>query len=352
MIRFVTGNLLKAEVEALVNTVNTVGVMGKGIALQFKETFQENYKLYKKAAEQDLLKTGEVFLVPTNRMDGVKWIVNFPTKKHWRQPSKIEYVADGLDDLVQKIEQHNIRSIAMPPLGCGNGGLDWAIVKDIIIKKLHNLTDVDIHVYEPSEIAYADQTKKQKEKPRLTLTRALILYLMKSYAQLEYSLTVLETQKLVYLLKRLGDEKLAEIQFEKNQYGPYAKVLSHVLYDIDGYYISGMKFKDAKTFDSLTVLDTYYKEVDEFITMHATDSQKRRIEILLALIEGFETSLSMELLATVDYVMLNEAKNKLDVGEVTSLVQSWNDRKKEIMSPEFIQVAHTRLLQFSQALYQ
>lgn len=351
MIRFTTGNLLKADVEALVNTVNTVGVMGKGIALQFKEKFQENYKLYKKAAQQNSLQVGTVFIVPTNRIDHVKWIVNFPTKRNWRQPSKIEYIEDGLNDLIEQIKAKNIKSIAMPPLGCGNGGLDWSIVKEIIIRKLLILENVDIIVYEPSEVAYMETQIKGKAKPKLTITRALILYLMKSYAHLEYSLTVLETQKLVYLLKRLGDEKLAEIQFEKNQYGPYAKVLSHVLYDIDGYYISGMKFKDAKTFDLLTVLDTYYSEVDEFINNYATEGQKKRIKTLLLLIEGFETSLSMELLATVDYVMNNEAKDKFDINEVTILVQSWNIRKKEIMHPEFIQVAHKRLFEFSKELY-
>jgi O-acetyl-ADP-ribose deacetylase (regulator of RNase III)/uncharacterized protein YwgA len=350
MIRFTKGNLLQSNVEALINTVNTVGVMGKGIALQFKDKFPENFRLYKRASENHEVEIGKVFVTPTNRMDGVKWIINFPTKKHWRYPSKIEYIEQGLEDLAYQIHEKNIKSIAIPPLGCGNGGLDWPVVKDLIIAKLSELADVEILVFEPSDLAYTQPIEKSKPKPKLTLTRALILYVMKGYAQFEYSLTVLETQKLVYFLNRLGDEDLGKISFEKRKYGPYSQVLSHVLYDIDGYYISGMKFKEAKTFDPLTVLDEHYPEVNSFINEHATFSQQKRVLTLLSLIAGFETPLSMELLATVDFVMKNEAKDSKNLDEVIHLVQEWNDRKKQIMLPEFIQVAHKRLLDFSHYL--
>jgi hypothetical protein len=141
-----------------------------------------------------------------------------------------------------------IASIAIPPLGCGNGGLNWHEVKPIIIKKMSDLSDVNVIVFEPSDIAYEEKNEKSKVKsnPKLTPTRALILYLMKSYAQFEYSLTILETQKLVYFLNRFGEEELQKIKFEKHFYGPYAAILNHVLYDIDGFYITGMKFKDVK----------------------------------------------------------------------------------------------------------
>lgn len=346
MIRYTTGNLLQANVEALVNTVNTVGVMGKGIALQFKEKFPENYTLYKQAAAEKKIDTGKMFIVPTNRMDGVKWIINFPTKKHWRHPSKLAYVEEGLDDLIEQIRKSDIKSIALPPLGCGNGGLDWNIVKPIIAEKLSVLTDVDIVVYEPSENAYENKEEKTKAKPKLTPTRAIILYLMNSYSQLQYSLTVLETQKLVYFLSRLGDEDARKIEFQKHIYGPYAPKLNHVLYDIDGFYISGMKYKDVKTFDELHILNTPYKEVDEFIYTHSTDSQKHRVKTLLSLIEGFETPLSMELLATVDYVINNEVTDKKNLSEIIERVHNWNERKKRIMSSEFIKVAFDRLQKF------
>jgi len=351
MFKYVTGNLLQANAEALVNTVNTVGVMGKGIALQFKEKFQENYKIYKQAVDQNLVAVGKVLTVPTNRMDGVKWIINFPTKKHWRQPSKLDYISTGLDNLAKVIEEKNIQSIAMPPLGCGNGGLEWSVVKPLIERKLLHLKDVEIIIYEPSDIAYQQERNKNKKKPALTPIRAMILYLMKSYAQWEYSLTLLESQKLVYFLQRLGDEEARKIEFKKHLYGPYAAILNHVLYDMDGFYLTGMKYKDVKTFDVLNVLDAAYPEVQEFISSNATYVQQQRVDVLLQLIAGFETPLSMEILSTVDYVMKFEAKDKTNLDEVTHKVQSWNDRKKTLFLPVYISIAHERLMQFQQQLY-
>jgi O-acetyl-ADP-ribose deacetylase (regulator of RNase III) len=351
MIKYTTGNLLKANVDALVNTVNTVGVMGKGIALQFKEKFPENYKLYKKASDAKQLHTGKMFVVPTGRMDGIKWIINFPTKKHWRHPSKIEFITEGLDDLINIIVDKQITSVALPPLGCGNGGLEWKIVKPIIEEKLSVLSNVEFIVFEPSEDAYESAQRKEKTKPRLTPTRAMILYVMQNYAQLEYSLTVLETQKLVYFLNRFGEDEIKRIEFHKYIYGPYAEKLNHVLFDMDGFYIDGMKYKDVKTYDPLHIIDTYYSEVEEYINVNATDSQKNRINNLLQMIEGFETPLSMELLSSVDYVMKNEVKDYTNVHEVAERIYSWNDRKKTIMSEEIIKIAHTRLLQFAATLY-
>ncbi|MDQ0109847.1 O-acetyl-ADP-ribose deacetylase (regulator of RNase III) [Chitinophaga terrae (ex Kim and Jung 2007)] len=149
MIKFTTGDLLLAPAEALVNAVNTAGVMGKGIALQFKKRFPQNYNLYKQAAEAGQLETGKNFVVQNPTTDPVKWIINFPTKKHWRSPSELEYVVAGLDDLRNVIKDLKIKSIALPALGCGNGGLDWNIVKPILENKLECLVEVEILIYEP-----------------------------------------------------------------------------------------------------------------------------------------------------------------------------------------------------------
>ena len=351
MITYTKGNLLQADVEALVNAVNTVGIMGKGIALQFKETLPENYQHYKKAAEAKQLHNGKMFTVAINKICGIKWIINFPTKKHWRYPSKLEYIKEGLDDLLEVIKDKKISSVALPPLGCGNGGLDWQTVKSVMEQNLAMLPDVHFIVYEPSEIAYEPQTNPKKKKPDLTPTRAMILYLMKNYAQLEYSLTVLETQKLVYFLGRLGDSDIGKIQFKKYLYGPYAAVLNSVLYDMDGVYLEGMKYKDVKTFDPLNVKEANYNNVEEFMTIHATNQQQDRIHKLLQMIEGFETPLSMELLATVDYVMKNEVDNFSDLEAVIQKVHSWNPRKQQIMPAAYIQIAHNRLMQFASELY-
>jgi O-acetyl-ADP-ribose deacetylase (regulator of RNase III) len=147
MIKFLKGDLLKSDAEALVNAVNTVGVMGKGIALQFKNQYPENYKVYKAACNKGELKIGTILIVKDGDLFNQKFIVNFPTKQHWRSPSEISYIQDGLIALKKAIQEYDIQSIAIPPLGCGLGGLDWNVVKPMIIEVLQDL-DVNISIYE------------------------------------------------------------------------------------------------------------------------------------------------------------------------------------------------------------
>lgn len=148
MINFTQGNLLDADVEAIVNAVNTVGVMGKGIALMFKEAFPENFKIYARACKQNEVQVGRMFVTEPPELTGPKWIINFPTKKHWRHPSQLEWVVDGLVDLVRVIKANDIRSIAIPALGCGNGGLDWSEVRPLIESTFAEM-DIDVMIYEP-----------------------------------------------------------------------------------------------------------------------------------------------------------------------------------------------------------
>src|ERR1700690_4196405 len=150
-VKFVEGNLLEARVEALVNTVNTVGVMGKGIALMFKEAFPANFRAYEDACERKEVRIGNMFVTENRTFDGPRWLINFPTKKHWRQPSKLEWIQDGLQDLRRLVEEKNIHSIALPPLGCGNGGLEWSEVRPEIESALGKLNGVDVWVYEPTQ---------------------------------------------------------------------------------------------------------------------------------------------------------------------------------------------------------
>ena len=138
-----TGDLLKADAEALVNTVNTVGVMGKGIALQFKRAFPDNYKAYVVACKAGDVQVGQMFVVPNTTLDGPRWLINFPTKRHWKGKSRIEWIEAGLDDLAATIQRLEIRSIAIPPLGAGNGGSSiWGQVRSLIIDKLSSIDDV------------------------------------------------------------------------------------------------------------------------------------------------------------------------------------------------------------------
>lgn len=149
MISYHKGNLFESGADALVNTVNTVGVMGKGLALQFKKRYPKNFELYAEACRRGEVQTGKLFVTQEGDLLGSVWIINFPTKQHWKHPSRLEWVESGLADLRRVIEEHAIKSIAIPPLGCGLGGLDWPTVKALIEEALNDIVSVDVMVYEP-----------------------------------------------------------------------------------------------------------------------------------------------------------------------------------------------------------
>src|SRR5689334_11633625 len=201
MSRFTQGNLLDPDVDAVVNTVNTVGVMGKGIALMFKEKFPENYNAYAAACKRGEVRIGRMFVAASSELSGPRWLINFPTKKHWRHPSKLEWVIDGLKDLREVIADRGIRSVAVPPLGSGNGGLDWSEVRPEIEKALGDLAGVDVVVYEPT--AKYQNVAKGKGVEKLTPPRALIAEMIRRYELLGLDCSILEVQKLAWVLTRV-----------------------------------------------------------------------------------------------------------------------------------------------------
>lgn len=149
MLTFTTGNLFDAKVDALVNPVNTVGVMGKGLALQFKKTYPANTRAYEAACKKGELRIGEMFTFDLGEGKVPRYIVNFPTKEHWRSPSKLVYVENGLVALVEVVKSHAIRSLAVPALGAGLGGLAWTDVKPLLERAFGQLEEVDVRVFEP-----------------------------------------------------------------------------------------------------------------------------------------------------------------------------------------------------------
>ncbi|MCX6916738.1 MAG: macro domain-containing protein, partial [Verrucomicrobia bacterium] len=237
MIQYKTGNLLEANADALVNTVNSVGVMGKGIALQFKQAFPENYDQYRQACERGEVQPGRMFVFATGNLMGPRFIINFPTKRHWKGKSQIEDVDGGLDALVEVIRTNRIRSIAVPPLGCGNGGLDWRVVRPLIERKLSPLANVEVLVYEPTGAPANRDMRIATKEPNMTRGRAALLGIFSKYLIPGYELTMLEIQKLAYFLQEAGEP--LRLQFMKEKYGPYAETLHHVLQRIEGHFIRG-----------------------------------------------------------------------------------------------------------------
>ena len=306
MITFTQGNLLEARAEALVNTVNTVGVMGKGIALMFKERFAENFRRYAAACKAKEVRTGKMFVTEVNELHGARWIVNFPTKQHWRGNSKIEWIAEGLQDLRRFLIENKVKSIAIPPLGAGNGGLDWADVRPQIEEALADL-DTEIIVFEPTQ-KYQNVAKRTGVE-KLTPARALIAELVRRYWVLGMECSLLEIQKLAWFLERnierAGLTPL-DLRFAPHNYGPYADRLRHLLEGLDGSYLHcDKRIGDADPLDVIWFDDGRKTFVQTYLKSEAKEYASA-LEATAALIDGFESPFGMELLATVDWLLSQE----------------------------------------------
>ena len=309
MMRFIQGNLLEAPVEALVNTVNTVGVMGKGIALMFKEAFRANFLAYEEACEHHEIKIGRMFVTETHALSGPKWIINFPTKKHWRQPSKLEWITEGLGDLKRVIEQNQIHSVAVPPLGSGNGGLNWSDVRQEVERILGHLENVEVVVYEPIE-KYQNVAKRTGVE-KLTPARALMAEMIRRYWVLGIECTYLEVQKLGWFLERtiqwLGIDDPLKLEFKADKYGPYSDRLRHLLDNLDGTYLHcDKRLSDAGPSDTISFNEERRNYVDLYLQQDAAQSLRKVLDLTAKRIDGFESPLGMELLATVDWLIARE----------------------------------------------
>lgn len=350
MIRYSTGNLLDADVEALVNTVNTVGVMGKGIALMFKERFPNNNKEYELACKQGEVRTGKVFVTSSNELMGPRWIINFPTKQHWRSNSKVEWIDQGLEDLHAFLIDNQVRSVAIPPLGAGNGGLKWLDVKPRIEAVLADLENVDIVIYEPVE-KYQNVAKKRGVEA-LTAPRALIAELVRRYAVLGMECSLLEIQKLAWFLQRgldkNGIKHTLNLDFQPKNYGPYAHNLDKLLDALDGSYLQADKrISDAKPSDLIRFNDDKKLKVQTYLKTEAQPFLPA-LEEVTALIEGFESPFGMELLSTVDWLVSEQGCQATMEGVKGGVAAwpagaKWAQRKQKLFDDRSISLALERL---------
>ena len=351
MIRYVQGNLLQAPTEALVNTVNEVGVMGKGIALMFSDEFPENTKAYQEACRDKRVHVGHMFVTENEGLIQPHWIINFPTKKHWRGDSQIGWIHDGLEDLRRVIRDKKIQSIALPPLGCGNGGLDWPQVRQEIEAALGELEDVEILVYTPTR-TYQNVSKKEGLE-RLTPARALVAELCRRYAVLGLECTNLEIQKLAWFLQssivamHLKDP--LDLRFAPHTYGPYAERLRHLLDGLDGSYLhSAKRLSDAGPLDLIWFDDSRRTRVEEYLHGQEARTYLPALEATAKLIDGYESPLGMELLATVDWV-IREGGYRADLSSIREGISRWPggkkavERKQRLFDDRLLQLALDRL---------
>jgi len=342
MIEITKGNIVEADAEALVNTVNCVGFMGKGIALQFKQAFPANFKAYETACRAGEVAPGGMLIFDNGRLINPRYIINFPTKRHWRGKSRISDIRSGLKALVADVRRLGIRSIAVPPLGCGLGGLDWCKVRPTIEQAFSELPDVRVLLFEPAGTPDAKAMPVRTARPHMTAARALFIKLMDAYAALEYSRTLLEVQKLAYFLQGAGEP--LRLKYEAGHYGPYATNLNKVLEMMEGHFIRG--YGDVQNpIAEIELLPGAIEEATNFLA--GKIESLGRLERVARLIEGFETPYGMELLATVHWVSHRGGpKSKepaADAEAAIAQIHAWNPRKQQVFKPEHIHTAWDQL---------
>jgi O-acetyl-ADP-ribose deacetylase (regulator of RNase III) len=321
MIEIRIGDILSADVEALVNTVNCVGIMGRGIALQFKNDFPENFKAYEAACARKEVQPGKMFVFETGTLTNPKFIINFPTKRHWRGKSRIEDIDSGLKALIEEIRNRGIRSIAIPPLGSGLGGLNWEDVRPRIEAALGGIHDLNVIVFEPNGAPVAT---KSRDVPNMTLGRAALVALMHRYlgGLMDPFVTLLEVHKLMYFMQEAGEP--LRLEYAKAPYGPYAENLRHVFHAVEGHLISGYADGGDEPDKQLELVPGAVRDAEAFLDdKHDTVSRFDRVG---KLVEGFETPFGLELLATVHWVATREYASGVE--DVVAKVYAWNDRKK------------------------
>lgn len=325
MIRYTQGDILKAQADALVNTVNCVGISGRGVALQFKKAFPDNFKAYENVCKKGDLSPGEVFVYERSALDRPRYIINFPTKRHWRGKSRVQDIRNGMDALRDAILRYEIESIAMPALGSGLGGLEWTTVKDIIEEKLYDMSTVDIFVYQPNGAPSTERVVKDKEAPGMTEGRAALIKLVNRYLGgfMDPEITLLEIHKLMYFMQEAGQP--LRLNCSKGHYGPYAENLRFVLSKIDGYYTSGYGDGSDRPDKRIDLVPGADKEAEEFLA--GNEEALERFEKVAQLVDGFESPFGMELLATVHWVVTRECADSID--EVISKTWAWNSRKSK-----------------------
>jgi O-acetyl-ADP-ribose deacetylase (regulator of RNase III) len=334
-IRFETGDLLATDAEALVNTVNCVGIMGRGIALQFKNMFPGNFKDYAAACKRGEVQPGRMFIFETGALTNPRFIINFPTKRHWRGKSRMEDIDAGLKALVSEIKNRGIRSIAVPPLGSGLGGLDWTDVRPRIETALSGIKNLEVAIFEPNGAPIAT---KSREAPAMSLGRAALVVLMHRYlgGLMDPFVTLLEVHKLMYFMKEAG--QLPKLTYQKGPYGPYSNNLRHVLKDIEGHLVSGYADGGDAPDKQIELVPGAVQDAEAFLKND--DSMSASFDRVGKLVEGFETPFGLELLSTVHWVVTRDNAGSLE--DAIAEVHRWNPRKKRF-SPRQIGIAYDTL---------
>jgi O-acetyl-ADP-ribose deacetylase (regulator of RNase III) len=330
------GSLLEADAEALVNTVNCVGVMGKGLALDMKRAYPENYVRYRQACAAGEVRPGRMLIVPTGAVENPRLIINFPTKRHWKGRSRIEDIEAGLQSLVAEVRQLGVRSIAVPALGCGNGGLDWAQVRPLIVAAFANLPDIRVVLFDPAEGVSEGYAQGPNSFEPLR-HEALLLKLMDAYRSSGYRLSLYEARLLLYLLQVAGEP--IGITSIANPTGRSATCVAQVLTPMIGRLFRLEERRHA--LDEIVIEPAALRAASRMVSSDSDASE--RYERIVRLIRGFETPYGLELLATVHWAAHHHLEGALDPDGAVRAVHAGSARARRLVKPEHAHKAWQRL---------
>ncbi len=311
MLQLVTGNMLESDADCLVNTVNCEGYMGKGIAYQFKLKFPENNRDYVKSCKNGSLKIGTIHSFREEN----KLIVNFPTKNKWREKTKIEYIHTGLSELKRFISFHGIKSVAIPPLGCGNGGLNWIDVKPVIIEYLEPLSKtVDIQLYEPSRNFDA----VSEHPPKINVSH-LVLMTLKGKLK---KVSKLRLQKAAYFMNLFLEHKY--FTFKGHKLGPYSYPIEILSKEIKEF----QKYHNADTDEALEIA---LKTLISQSVNQKLDSFKEAMIQAAHFTNNIPADKDLELLSSICFIL--ESREKCFSEEnIVREIKSWSQEKADKFS--------------------
>ena len=311
--------------EALVNTVNCVGVMGRGIALQFKRMLPENFRAYAEACRREEVRPGRMFVYESDKMINPRYIINFPTKRHWRGKSRMEHIDAGLVALVQEIADRNIHSIAIPPLGSSLGGLNWTEVRPRIESALGGIDGLTVLLLEPGGGPADGRHNRSAYVPRMTGGRSALIGLMDRYLRglLDPFVSLLEIHKLMYFMERAGEP--LRLGFTQGYYGPYSGRLRHVLNSLEGHHISGYEDGGDTPSKQIMLVPGAVAESAAFLESHP--QTRDRLERVSDLVDGFDSPFGLELLSTVHWVATQHPTSSND--EIVEHTHAWSPHNKQ-----------------------
>jgi O-acetyl-ADP-ribose deacetylase (regulator of RNase III) len=317
MIQYTIGNILESPAQAIVNTVNCEGYMGKGIAYQFKIKYPNNNKRYVDACNSNQFKIGSILTYKEND----KLIINFPTKDEWRKPSQYSYISKGLETFIKLLPQLNITSIAFPPLGCGNGGLEWIRVKELITNAIMPFeSHFDFTLYEPS--ADISPIVNKKRIPKLNASHIILMHLKLGLAKFNKT----RLQKAAFLINVFSEEEY--FKFNAYNFGPYTHSIEILSRDIREYqqYYNYTTEQALNAAENTLMSNSLIEKLNKF---------QEPILRSLELLNGIDSDKEIELISTILFILIENKAVKIE--DLPNQFLKWSEAKANKFSKEDIE---------------